>query len=393
MAEAAPETPEGSLEVTIADALNEQDMVKFTVSTKTDMTPKPFAKADFSVTRTHEEFLWLYEKYLENNDHAGVIIPPPPPKPDFTTSHKKLAKLQGMDSDMPQDELRKLKTEIQSEYLAAFQKTVAMHEVFLIRLSHHATLRKDLNLNTFLEYDKDLAGKQKSVGGKLSGWLSSAVAGVTGDGFASHQDEKPFFQAQKDFLTNYETAIAAAVAACKAKVDKRHGLVHYLGQFSTYLTHLGNTQTNYHVMSGVVRTLGGASQTFTTVEKKLTALEDRKMGDLLTYYAADAKAARELMVRRIKAIKADQTCTANLDKAKVKGKKIVEAQDAAQGAKKSLEAIEASAEEELTVFKKRRMAAFRKGLIHYTQCQIRQSRESHLLWKATFDQLKELTSV
>jgi hypothetical protein len=57
-------------------------------------------------------------------------------------------------------------------------------------------------------------------------------------------------------------------------------------------------------MSSVVRKLGKDSQTYTTVEKKLTSKEDLKMGDLLTYYAADAQAARELMVRRIKAIKA-----------------------------------------------------------------------------------------
>lgn len=57
---------------------------------------------------------------------------------------------------MPQEELEKLKAEIQSEYLAAFQKTVAMHEVFLLRLCHHEVLREDSILQSFLEYDKDV---------------------------------------------------------------------------------------------------------------------------------------------------------------------------------------------------------------------------------------------
>jgi hypothetical protein len=44
---------------------------------------------------------------------------------------------------------------------------------------------------------------------------------------------RPFFEAQKEFLTKYEVAIADAVMACQAKVEKRHTLVHNLGQFST----------------------------------------------------------------------------------------------------------------------------------------------------------------
>jgi sorting nexin-5/6/32 len=43
-----------------------------------------------------------------------------------------------------------------SEYLAAFQKTVAMHELFLQRLASHPAFREDDNLVTFLNYDKDV---------------------------------------------------------------------------------------------------------------------------------------------------------------------------------------------------------------------------------------------
>ncbi len=55
-----------------------------------------------------------------------------------------------------QEEMEKLKQEIQGEYLAAFQKTVAMHEVFLLRVTSHPLLRDDSNLQVFLEYDKDV---------------------------------------------------------------------------------------------------------------------------------------------------------------------------------------------------------------------------------------------
>lgn len=65
---------------------------------------------------------------------------------------------------------------------------------------------------------------------------------------------------------------------------------------------------------------------------------------------------------------------AALAQAKLKSKKVLEAQDAATAAKDRYESITKSAKDELKVYKKRRIAAFRKGLIQYTQCQIRQSR-------------------
>ena len=43
------------------------------------------------------------------------------------------------------------------EYLALFKKTVAMHEVFLQRLSAHPTFRQDYNFQTFLEFEADVS--------------------------------------------------------------------------------------------------------------------------------------------------------------------------------------------------------------------------------------------
>ena len=53
----------------------------------------------------------------------------------------------------------------------------------------------------------------------------------------------------------------------------------------------------------VMRKAGAAVGTYGTVSKKLTAKEDLKMSDLLRYYQDDSLAARELLVRRVKAYK------------------------------------------------------------------------------------------
>jgi sorting nexin-5/6/32 len=145
-----------SLVIDISDALSEQERVKFTVHTKT--TLKSFKKSDFSVVREHEEFVWLHDQFVENEEFAGYIIPPTPPKPDFDEPRQKLAKLRESEDSMTKEEHTKMKQELEAEYLALFKKTVAMHEVFLQRLAGHPAFSQDYNFQTFLEYQGEVGG-------------------------------------------------------------------------------------------------------------------------------------------------------------------------------------------------------------------------------------------
>eukprot|EP00040_Diaphanoeca_grandis_P038573 m.256789 g.256789 ORF g.256789 m.256789 type:complete len:408 (-) comp34694_c0_seq1:301-1524(-) len=375
-----------AIKVNIADALNEQEIVKFTVHTTTGLSR--FAKEEFQVTRTHEEFYWLFEKYTENAANAGYIIPPPPPSPDFSQSHGKLAKLQSQASTYTQIETDALKQEIQSEYLAAFQKTVAMHEVFLIRLATHPVLKEDQNLQLFLEYDNDLSTKSKSKKEKAYGFFNS-VAKSMDNTLAKHVDEDEFFEAQKTFIFHYLRMIAEAAKAASAKTQARLAITSSLGKLGVDLTHLSNTQHAAYQMSEVMRKTGASFSPMVTIEKKLCAKEDLKMSDLLKYYQSDSEAAKDLMTRRVRALNVVTKCDVALASAKAKGKKVLDAQDAATQAKDKYEAISKSATDELKIFKKRRVAAFRKGLIQYSQCQIRQSREAFALMKQTLANIKD----
>ncbi len=85
------DTDSSTLQVDISDALSEKEKVKFTIHTKTTMDQ--FAKLEFSVTRLHEDFLWLHDVIQENTDYAGFIIPPRPPSPNFDSSREKLQRL------------------------------------------------------------------------------------------------------------------------------------------------------------------------------------------------------------------------------------------------------------------------------------------------------------
>lgn len=56
----------------ISDALSEKDKVKFTVHTKT--TLPEFYKPENLVVRQHEEFVWLHDRFEENEEYAGYIV-------------------------------------------------------------------------------------------------------------------------------------------------------------------------------------------------------------------------------------------------------------------------------------------------------------------------------
>ena len=63
---------DAALQVDISDALSERDKVKFTVHTKSSLLN--FKQNEFSVVRQHEEFIWLHDSFIENEDYAGYIV-------------------------------------------------------------------------------------------------------------------------------------------------------------------------------------------------------------------------------------------------------------------------------------------------------------------------------
>lgn len=127
-----------SLLVDISDALSEKERVKFTVHTRTKIPG--YAKPDFFVVRQHEEFVWLHDRFEENEEYAGYIvgfiinrtsccfclflthiifnnfeqIPPCPPKPDFDASREKLQRLGEGEGNMTKEEFKKMKQELEA---------------------------------------------------------------------------------------------------------------------------------------------------------------------------------------------------------------------------------------------------------------------------------------
>ncbi|VEL12608.1 unnamed protein product [Protopolystoma xenopodis] len=92
------------IQVVLSDATSVED---------TTCLPQ-FRSKEFSVQRTHEEFVWLHNQLEDNISYAGVILPPCPPRPDFDASRAKLQRLAEGDGNMTKEDLQKMKAELEA---------------------------------------------------------------------------------------------------------------------------------------------------------------------------------------------------------------------------------------------------------------------------------------
>jgi sorting nexin-5/6/32 len=113
---------------------------------------------------------------------------------------------------MTTEEFKKMKQELESEYLAMFKKTVQMHEVFLARLASHPAFRRDANFKVFLEYTQDLSVRSKNTKERFGGFVKSLSKNADEIRLSAQKDSDEFFEAQKKFLVDYHSKIRDSCA-------------------------------------------------------------------------------------------------------------------------------------------------------------------------------------
>uniref|UniRef100_UPI00398F8625 sorting nexin-32-like n=1 Tax=Pristiophorus japonicus TaxID=55135 RepID=UPI00398F8625 len=378
---------DSSLQVEISDAVSERDKVKFTVHTKTNLSH--FKQPEFSVVRQHEEFIWLHDAYLENEEYAGIIIPPAPPKPNFDASREKLQRLGEGDGSMTREEFAKMKQELESEYLAIFKKTVAMHEVFLQRLAAHPVLRKDHNFYVFLEYDQDLSVRGKNrkeiLGGFLKNIVKSAdealIAGISG---IKEVDE--FFEHERTFLIEYHNRVKDATLKADKKTRSHKNVAEDYIPISSALSSLGTLDAN--PLSKNFLKLAELFEKLRKLEGRVASDEDLKLSDLLRYYMRDSQAAKDLLYRRARSLSDYENANKALDRARMKNKDVKHAETNQQLSCQKFEKLSDSAKQELTDFKVRRVSAFRKNMIEMTELELKHAKANLLLLRNCLSTLK-----
>ncbi|CAG9138387.1 unnamed protein product [Plutella xylostella] len=428
---------DNSLLVDISDALSEKEKVKFTVHTKT--TLPEYQKCEFLVVRQHEEFVWLHDRYEENDEYAGYIIPPAPPRPDFDASREKLQRLGEGEGALTREEFLKMKEELEDEYLATFKKTVAMHEVFLQRLAAHPVFRNDAHLRVFLQYEQELCakprGKMDLIGGLMRSMTTTTDEIYLG---ATVRDVNDFFEQETSFLQEYCAALKEAVAKADRLTTKHKEVADAHIKLSSCITQLASREhppterfltrtadtfdkcriSLWHykrfieavigAVRGRVQQRGAAraaarrkeqhaahqlrtihSRIHQKIEGRMASDQDLKLADTLRYYMRDTNAAKAVLVRRLRCLAAYEAANRNLEKARAKNKDVHAAEQQQADACAKFEQLSARAREELIDFRTRRVAAFRKSLIDLAELEMKHARSQQELFRKSLQVLTE----
>lgn len=376
-----------SLQVEISDALSEQDKVKFTVHTKS--TLKVFKQADFTSTRDHEEFVWLHDRFVENEEYAGIIIPPAPPKPDFDEPRHKLAKLREGEESMTKEEYTKMKQELEAEYLATFKKTVAMHETFLKRLAAHPTLRNDHNYQVFLEFGGDLSVRTKNTREKLGSLFRGFSKTFDESVMLKNQKEvDPWFESEKKFLDEYHVKVRDATRQADRMTKSHKRLADSLIGVATYVSLLSVEKGDK--LAPLYRKSGDTYEKLRKLEGRVASDEDLKLSDLLRYYERDSQAALDLLYRRTRSLANYESANKKLETAKNKGKGVHDAEAHQQTCKEKFDKLSEVGKEELKSFNERRVATFKKNLVELSELEVKHAKSQVAILRVALAALKEL---
>uniref|UniRef100_A0A8C9K606 Sorting nexin 5 n=2 Tax=Panthera tigris TaxID=9694 RepID=A0A8C9K606_PANTA len=373
-----------SLQIDIPDALSERDKVKFTVHTKT--TLPTFQSPEFSVTRQHEDFVWLHDTLIETADYAGLIIPPAPTKPDFDGPREKMQKLGEGEGSMTKEEFAKMKQELEAEYLAVFKKTVSSHEVFLQRLSSHPVLSKDRNFHVFLEYDQDLSVRRKNTKEMFGGFFKSVVKSADEVLFSGVKEVDDFFEQEKNFLINYYNRIKDSCAKADKMTRSHKNVADDYIHTAACLHSLALEEPT--VIKKYLLKVAELFEKLRKVESRVSSDEDLKLTELLRYYMLNIEAAKDLLYRRTKALTDYENSNKALDKARLKSRDVKLAEAHQQECCQKFEQLSESAKEELINFKRKRVAAFRKNLIEMSELEIKHARNNVSLLQSCIDLFK-----
>uniref|UniRef100_A0A452IJG9 Sorting nexin n=1 Tax=Gopherus agassizii TaxID=38772 RepID=A0A452IJG9_9SAUR len=362
-----------SLQIDIPDALSEKDKVKFTVHTKT--TLPTFQSPEFSVTRQHEDFVWLHDTLTETEEYAGFIIPPAPSKPDFDGPREKMQKLGEGEVSMTKEEFAKMKQELEAEYLAVFKKTVSSHEVFLQRLSSHPVLNKDRNFHVFLEYDQDLSVRRKNTKEMFGGFLKSMVKSADEVLFSGVKEVDDFFEQEKTFLVNYYNRIKDACAKADKMTRSHKNVADDYISTSACLNSLALEEPTAYCF------LYSAVKAQNPEPVSLDAVDTIKVTSNIFFL-------KDLLYRRTRSLVDYENSNKALDKARLKSKDVRLAETHQQDCCQKFEKLSESAKEELISFKRKRIAAFRKNLIEMAELEIKHAKNSVSLLQSCIDLFK-----
>jgi len=381
---------ESEMTINISNAVSERGKVKYTVHTKT--TLPEFVKKETTVVRDHDEFTWLHNSLEDNEDYAGHIIPPAPPRPDFDLSHEKLQKLGENENNMDRVEFRKLKEDLEEEYLATFKKTVAVHEMFLTRLAAHPVFRTDSNLRYFLECEGGMGVHGRSKKEIASSFFKRFTQSVDEVLLSGQKDVDDFFEHERHYLLEYHTHIKDTAAKADRVCCLRKNVADSYGKIALSLEKVGLLEA-----AGGDKEFGKFIAKVTDTLEKLKKAEARvgtdeelKEADTLRYFMRETQAGKDLLYRRMRRLANYEAANKNLERARARNRDIPKAEEEQAAACTKFEDISTLAKEELRNLNERRMEAYSENLAGLAELEVKMSRKKLSIVQDAVAALKEM---
>lgn len=272
--------------------------IYFVVETTT--TLETFPKRAMKVNRKHDDFLWLYERFSENADFAGYILPSVPA--NITKDQEKHAAAALSTADEGVQRLREETT-----------KRGARLERFLRRLVALPKVRSDPNLVAFLDYEE--LQSRKTPG--LFSFSSSVSAKIDTD--------KQFEKLRADNAT-FTKNISAALASFGKLVKSEQQLGDDIGAVPPSAASLSETDSNPQWASLLNQLAEVCKTSKTGIAAHVSAVEET-LGDQLADSAGYANSITAMHNHRLLLLQRALTAKQNLQKAEAKAKSKPQAAD------------------------------------------------------------------
>lgn len=357
---------EATLQILLHEYFPKDGLIYYSVETNT--TLQNFTRRNMKVNRKLEDFLWLYERFSENSDLAGNIIP-------------HLPVLASKDQERHMAQALGGAPEVAAKAKEDLKKRLHQLQKFLRRVAQVPHLRTDTNLQAFLEYE-ELAPR------KSQGWFNfSSTANPKID-----TDEA--FQKLRQSNADYQKNITACLNNFTRVSKSSYTLADGMGALPEPLKALKDLDAQ----SSWTRSLAVFAEAFKTAKTRTTlrtASAEESLGELLADYTGLCSAVAAMHNRRLLLLQRAIGAKENRIKAEKKAvnnpakqeevKLLVGLEDSANH---SFSASSSTACVEVVRCRNMRVADFRHALVAFAEKEIEGAQKEISCWQDVLDQLK-----
>ncbi|KAM6980769.1 sorting nexin-6 [Aplochiton taeniatus] len=351
--------------IRVTEALRDGDCLTFIV-----ISQKLSGTGEYHVDRTYEDFEWLHQHLLAQEEVPGlqgVIFPPLPVRPQVNASAKVLKQLGflAIGNDW-------------KTYCVAL-------ETYLQQVAAHTKLSKNKAMEIFLT-SSEPPGRQKMRKG-IFNRLSQAMEGMRKEG---HKDVDEFFQTER---LNNLTMTGCTKSATESFLDvvlAEQKIAVACGHLSTSL-HLFVENGEDPDTQAFSKICVKISEVIDSMKKNLVSVADNNVSTLgqgLDLESRYQEAVKEMLFRRTCKLVELETASRNAERAKPIKKAAME--EVKKAAEKEFVAISGVAKQEIAQFQALRVVMLRQALIRWCETQLHTAKESHERYSQHLQAFREM---